>query len=152
MKSTDADEFKSMKVPYDHFKAAREDILRRGLDTIPEDLIPPECRHLKTVTIGMVAGIALRALALLNQKGSNQEMTTNSCPACAYKDGVPRAAFLALAVWGETDNAVADGVAIGIGTGLAMVKLTPRQQRRVLGGFCAAHKRCIKLASEAFKL
>jgi hypothetical protein len=77
--------------------------------------------------------------------------TTNSCPACAYKDGVSKETFIAVALLGETDNAVADGVAMGIGTGLAMAKLTPRQQRRVLGSFCPTHKRCIKLASETFK-
>jgi hypothetical protein len=38
--------------------------------------------------------------------------TTNSCPACAYKDGVSKETFIAVALLGETDNAVADAVAM----------------------------------------
>jgi hypothetical protein len=76
MKNANADEYKSMKLPkwvYDNLKAAQEDILRRGLNTIPEELIPPECRHLKTVTIGIVAGIALRALAASSKKNGSKK-------------------------------------------------------------------------------
>ena len=76
--------------------------------------------------------------------------TTNSCPACAYKEGVPKTTMVAVAMLGETGNVVTDAIAIGIGTGLMMARLTPRR-RRILGGFCSTHKRCIQIASEPIK-
>lgn len=62
--------YQSMRVPaaaYRELLAVRDELLRRGLDALPADLVPTGSR---SISLGVVCGIAAKALRrALEEKG-----------------------------------------------------------------------------------